>query len=76
MPPRIDYSLAPMFTIMCTAFALTGYVGYKRLSEDQDISLTRKGQMLWANKNNDKFIERKTAIKFYDSIHNGDYLKK
>ncbi|EAL64747.1 hypothetical protein DDB_G0285345 [Dictyostelium discoideum AX4] len=73
---RIDYATAPLFVIVGLAVVLTGATGYKRLSSDQDISLTRKGQMLWKDNPTHKFVDRNTTMGYFKTIETGKYLKE
>ncbi|EGC38073.1 hypothetical protein DICPUDRAFT_53518 [Dictyostelium purpureum] len=76
MAPKIDAAVFPLLVIVGTAVGFTVGVGYKRLSTDQDISLTRKGQMLWASRESPKFVDRNTTLDMYKEIHTGSFLKE
>ncbi|KAK5580729.1 hypothetical protein RB653_000753 [Dictyostelium firmibasis] len=73
---RIDYATAPLFVIVGVAVAFTAGVGYKRLATDQDISLTRKGQMLWKDNPTPKFVDRNTSMSYFKTIETGKFLKE
>ncbi|GAM24941.1 hypothetical protein SAMD00019534_081160 [Acytostelium subglobosum LB1] len=73
---KFDPSLIPLFIILGTAGAFTVGFGYRKMTTDNDISVTRKGQMLWASFDNPKLIERKTSTGFYNQIDKGLYLRK
>ncbi|EFA86316.1 hypothetical protein PPL_00106 [Heterostelium album PN500] len=75
MAPRFDASLVPLYVILGTAAAFTVGFGVRTMSTHNDLSLTRKTQMLFMNNDAPKLIAPNTSAGFYHKIHSGSYLK-
>ncbi|GAM28689.1 hypothetical protein SAMD00019534_118650 [Acytostelium subglobosum LB1] len=72
---KIDAALAPLFVILGTAATVTIGFGVRKMSTDNDISMTRKGQMLWVNNDFPKMVDVKQGSEFYNQVHTGSYLR-
>ncbi|EGG15347.1 hypothetical protein DFA_10181 [Cavenderia fasciculata] len=73
---KFDASLIPLYCILGTAAAVTLGFGARTMTTHNDISLTRGGQMLWLKNHAPKLVDQKTAVSYYQEIHNGNYLRQ